>query len=90
MDPDIIKTKQLCEKAAACGMTHRHLLLAHSYQEGYLGYPIDSEKSEYWRNFSQKVHRIIYQCQVASYYKDGTFPWNQEKYEENLAICNGN
>lgn len=71
-------------------MTYWQILLAHAYQEGYLGYPIDSEKSEYWRNFFPKVHRIVYQCQVASYYKDGTFPWNQEKYEENLAICNGN
>ena len=78
VDRDIDKALELYNVAAERGMTYWQYLLAHAYEKGYLGLEIDEERASYWRDYEPKVHVALYECWVAIYYADGTFPKNEE------------
>ena len=73
--------------AAKAGMTYWQFLLAHAYEQGYYGLPIDPDKAKYWREFKPKVHTAKYECQVAQNYERGTFPANEELHKKYLDAC---
>ena len=85
VDPDRDKALELYEFAAKNGMTYWQYLLAHAYEKGYLGLNVDPDEAAYWMAYKPKVHVALYECWVASYYGDGTFPPNDElraKYQK--------
>jgi TPR repeat protein len=85
VNPDQDKALEFYEYAAKSGMTYWQYLLAHAYEKGYLGLDVDLEKAAFWKAFKPKIHIALYECWVASYYGDGTFPANDElrtKYQE--------
>ncbi len=87
VEQDLDKALELYQYAAEHGMTYWQYLLAHAYERGYLGLEIDEERSEYWLRFKPKIHVDLYECWVAIYYENGTFPKNEAlrvKYQE---IC---
>lgn len=87
VDQDLDKALELFEYAAEHGMTYWQYLLAHAYEKGYLGLRIDEERSQYWLNFKPKIHVALYECWVAIYYEDGTFPKNEELRAKYQKIC---
>lgn len=85
--PDVQHAVSLYEKAADCGMTYWQFLLAHAYEQGYLGLTPSKEKATYWLEKPPKVHVAQYECWVASYYRDGTFPRDDEKLARYREAC---
>ena len=84
---DIEKAKSLYVSAANSGMTYWQYLLAHAYEQGYLGFEKSGQKYEYWLNFKPKVHNAKYECWVANYYEMGIFPKNNAIYNANQQAC---
>ena len=68
-------------------MTYWQYLLAHAYERGYLGLDTDIERAKSWREFQPKVHIAQYECWVAIYYQDCTFPVNEDVADEYQKIC---
>lgn len=87
VEEDLEKALNLYREAASHGMTYWQFLLAHAYQQGYLGLEQDAEMYDYWLNFNPRVHIATYECWVASYYSDGTFPRNERLQEEYQGLC---
>ena len=87
VEPDLEKAVELYEYAAEHGMTYWQYLLAHAYEKGYLGLEVDEERSAFWLAYKPKVHVVIYECFVARYYADGTFPENEELKSKYLKTC---
>ncbi|MEX0708418.1 MAG: hypothetical protein WD078_10680 [Woeseia sp.] len=87
VDPDRDKALELYEYAAKSGMTYWQYLLAHAYEKGYLGLEPDPEKTTYWVSYKPKVHVALYECWVAYYYADGTFPANEELRTRYQNVC---
>lgn len=87
VEPDQEKAVELYRYAAEHGMTYWQYLLAHAYERGYLGLEVDQERSAYWLAYKPKVHIVIYECFVARYYADGTFPENEELKSMYLKTC---
>jgi len=85
--PDRDKALELYEYAAQSGMTYWQYLLGHAYEKGYLGLDPDPEKAADWITYKPKVHIALYECWVASYYADGTFPSNEELQTKYQEIC---
>jgi hypothetical protein len=85
---DIDKAKLLYISAAVSGMTYWQYLLAHAYEQGYLGFEKSEQKYQYWLNFQPKVHIAKYECWVANYYEMGIFPENNTIYKNNQKSCN--
>lgn len=85
--PDLDKAMELYGFAAAKGMTYWQILLAHAYEKGYLGLEISDQHANEWRKFEPKVHGALYECWVASYYRDGIFPANRELQSSYQRIC---
>ena len=75
-------------KAARAGMTYWQYLLAHSYEHGYYGLPIDEEQAKYWRELQPKTHYLKYECVIAGDYKLGIFPRDEELLEKFTRACN--
>lgn len=73
--------------AADAGMTYWQHLLAHAYERGYYGLPIDLEKAAYWREFQPKIHYSKYECEVAGNYGRGTFPANEKLESQFREAC---
>jgi TPR repeat protein len=88
VEENLDKALELYNIAAEQGMTYWQYLLSHAYERGYLGLDIDTERAQYWREFKPKVHIAQYECWVAIYYQDGTFPVNEELAAEYQEICN--
>ena len=77
--------------AANAGMTYWQYLLAHAYEQGYYGLPVDQERAEYWREFEPKSHITAYECEIASNYERGLYPPNSEleqRYKEGCGAAN--
>ena len=87
VEPDQDKALELYNFAAEGGMTYWQYLLAHAYERGYLGLDTDPERAQYWREFKPKKHIAGYECWVAIYYRDGTFPVNEELAGKYQKIC---
>jgi len=87
VDPDQDEALVLYQYAAKSGMTYWQYLLAHAYEKGYLGLAVDPQKAAYWVEYKPKVHVALYECWVASYYADGTFPANEELRAQYKNIC---
>ncbi len=87
VDKDLSKALELYNTAASQGMTYWQYLLAHAYEKGHLGLELDLERSRYWREFKPKVHIAVYECWVAMYYQDGTFPENERVAVAYQKIC---
>ena len=87
VDQDLNKAIELYEYAASRGMTYWQYLLAHAYEKGYLGFEIDDAQSTYWLRFKPKIHVALYECWVATYYANGTFPENEELRAGFQKIC---
>ena len=73
--------------AANAGMTYWQFLLAHAYEQGYYGLPIDPDQTKYWREFEPKIHIAKYECEIAGNYERGTFPANEELHKQYLDAC---
>lgn len=73
--------------AAKAGMTYWQFLLAHAYEQGYYGLPIDPDQAKYWREFEPKIHIAKYECEIAGNYERGTFPANEELHKQYLDAC---
>jgi len=87
VEPNLLKAIELYEYAALRGMTYWQFLLAHAYEKGYLGFEVDEEKAKYWFILEPKVHSAKYECWVANYYRDGTFPTNNMMLNFYQAKC---
>ena len=87
VDPDRDKALELYEYAAQRGMTYWQYLLGHAYEKGYLGLEPDPEKAVGWITYKPKIHVALYECWVASYYADSTFPTNEELQIKYQKIC---
>lgn len=87
VDTDLKKAIVLYEEAATCGMTYWQILLAHAHQEGYLGLESNEDLAMHWRDMQSKTHTADYNCWVANYYQDGTFPKNDEKESYYQKAC---
>lgn len=87
VERDLDKALELYQYAAERGMTYWQYLLAHAYEKGYLGLEVDEERSEYWLNFKPKIHLALYECWVAIYYEDGTFPQDEELRAKYQKVC---
>ena len=87
VDPDQEKALEFYEYAARSGMTYWQYLLAHAYEKGYLGLEPDPSKATYWLAYKPKVHVALYECWVATYYANGTFPENDELQAEYQETC---
>lgn len=87
VEPNLDKALELYEYAAESGMTYWQYLLAHAFEKGYLGLDIDKDRSDYWLKFKPKVHIAQYECWVAIYYADGTFPENEALRAKYQKIC---
>ena len=87
VDRDSEKAIQLYQEAASRGMTYWQFLLAHAYEEGYLGFSVDKEKAKYWIEKKPKIHIAKYECWVANFYDDGIFPKDEEKRNYYDAEC---
>ncbi|RRC96764.1 sel1 repeat family protein [Amphritea balenae] len=85
--PDINKALELYHYAAEKGMTYWQYLLAHAYEKGYLGLKVNHDKTSYWLNDVPKVHIAKYECWVANYYENGTFPQNEEEHQKYSEKC---
>lgn len=81
------KALELYEYAATYGMTKFQYILAHSYEKGYYGLPINNAKTKYWLEYKPKIHILIYECETANNYNDGTFPDKPELYEYYNNLC---
>ncbi len=81
------KAKTLYEKAASCGMTYWQILLSHAFDQGYLGFEEDPVAALYWRNFEPKVHIGDFNCWVANYYRNGTFPDDEQALANYTRLC---
>jgi TPR repeat protein len=73
--------------AAKAGMTYWQYLLAHAYEQGYYGLPVDQERATYWREFEPKVHVTTYECEVAGSYERGLYPANPELQQKYRKAC---
>lgn len=87
VEPDGDKALELYKYAALSGMTYWQYLLAHAYEKGYLGLESDPVKAADWVAYKPKVHVALYECWVASYYADGTFPANHALQAVYQKIC---
>lgn len=87
VEEDLDKAMELYSVAAEGGMTYWQYLLAHAYERGYLGLDSDPVRAQYWREFKPKVHIALYECWVATYYRDGIFPANEELASKYQKIC---
>lgn len=87
VEPNLEKAIELYEHAAKSGMTYWQFLLAHAYEQGYLGLNKDLQKSQYWLEYELKAHRDHYECWVASYYRNGIFPTYEKKEAHYQSIC---
>jgi hypothetical protein len=87
VNPDRDKALELYEYAAKSGMTYWQYLLAHAYEKGYLDLEVDPDKAAYWVAYKPKVHIALYECWVASYYHDGTFPPNDDLQSQYQKTC---
>ena len=85
--PNLEKALELYHYAANAGMTYWQFLLAHAYEQGYLNLKKDLTKSQHWLNFKPKVHFARYECWVATFYEDGTFPANDKVYKKFSEQC---
>jgi len=74
--------------AARAGMTSWQYLLAHAYEQGYYGLPVDQERAAYWREFEPRIHIANYECEIAGSYERGLFPPNPEVQERYRTECN--
>lgn len=84
---DLSKAKELYTFAANSGMTYWQFLLAHAYEQGYLGLPASPERKKYWLTYKPKIHSGLYECWVKNYYEMGIFPANEKAYQLNKNIC---
>ena len=73
--------------AANAGMTYWQYLLAHAYELGYYGLPVDLEQAEHWRNLKPKIHIAIYECEIAGSYERGLFPTNLKLQRQFRDAC---
>ena len=87
VEQDISKAMELYEYAAESGMTYWQYLLAHAYEQGYLGLDVDEERAGYWREFTPKAHIAFYECWVAEYYDMGIFPEDELQRANYRATC---
>lgn len=87
VEPDRVKALELYEYAAQRGMTYWQYLLAHAYEKGYLGLEPDPARAADWVAYKPKIHVALYECWVASYYADGTFPANDELQAAYQKVC---
>ena len=87
VEQDLTKAIELYKFAASQGMTYWQYLLAHAYEKGYLGLDVDEERAAYWLKFKPKVHIALYECWVAIYYQDGTFPKSDKLASEYQQVC---
>lgn len=78
IEKDEERALELYFVAANAGMTYWQYSLAHAYEQGYFGLPVDEERANYWREFEPKSHITTYECQVASNYERGLYPTNLE------------
>jgi TPR repeat protein len=74
--------------AANAGMTYWQFLLAHAYEQGYYGLPVDPEKATYWREYQPKIHIANYECEVSGNYERGIFPANEQLQNQYREACN--
>ena len=84
---DLQKAKTLYERSAKCGMTYWQILLSHAHEKGYLGYRQDPIQATYWREMKPKVHTADYNCWVADYYRNGTFPPDDKELYHYANLC---
>ena len=89
VEPDLGKAIELYEFAASRGMTYWQYLLAHAYEQGYLGFEVNPEKRDYWLNQNYKVHVAKYECWVFNYYKMGIYPSDSKLEQFYEQECNG-
>ena len=87
VEADLNKAKELYTSAAESGMTYWQFLLAHAYEQGYLGLQPSLELKKHWLNYKPKLHSGIYECWVKIYYEMGIFPINNDVYQQNKTIC---
>ncbi len=87
VDQDMSKALALYEYAAENGMTYWQHLLAHAYEQGYLGLDVDATVAEHWRAFKPKVHIALYECWVVEYYDMGIFPKDDALRDRYRAAC---
>jgi len=87
VEADLQRALELYHYAAERGMTYWQFLLAHAYEKGYLGLKADAKKYEYWLDFEPKVHVDKYECWIANYYANGTFPKNEAEYVNYRLAC---
>ena len=73
--------------AAKAGMTYWQFLLAHVYEQGYYGQPVDPERAEYWRTYEPKIHIAKYECEIAQDYERGIFPANEQLQKQYMDAC---
>jgi hypothetical protein len=73
--------------AANAGMTYWQFLLAHAYEQGYYGLPVDPDQAKYWLEFEPKVHVAKYEREVAGDYERGIFPANDELQKQYRDAC---
>ncbi|MEM7430383.1 MAG: hypothetical protein AAF351_00460 [Pseudomonadota bacterium] len=86
-EKDEARALELYFLAANAGMTYWQYLLAHAYEQGYYGLPIDPEQASYWREFEPKIHITIYECEIAGNYARGLYPSNTELQQYYLQGC---
>jgi TPR repeat protein len=87
VEPDLDRAVELYTEAASRGMTYWQYLLAHAYEEGYFGLEPDPERAAHWLNMKPKIHLARYECWVANYYSDGTFPEDEAKRAQYAQAC---
>jgi TPR repeat protein len=76
------------EEAARGGMTLWQFLLAHVYEQGYYDRAVDAVRSEYWKQYPNKVHVYTYECAVAELYAGGlSFPDRPEVAARFADLC---
>jgi TPR repeat protein len=73
--------------AAKAGMTYWQFLLAHVYEQGYYGQPVDPERADYWRTYKPKIHIAKYECVIAQDYERGIFPANEQLQKQYMDAC---
>ncbi len=84
---NLAKALELYEYAATQGMTYWQFLLSHAYEKGYLGLEKDDDKARFWLEYQPKQHIAVFECWVANYYRDGTFPPSEELAARYQALC---
>ena len=87
VERNLDKALELYNYAARSGMTYWQYLLAHAHEMGYLGLHPDPGRAAEWVVFKPKVHIALYECWVALYYSDGTFPANEGLRQQYQKTC---